>query len=370
MSADALQQSAFAPLLAVARAVSFSKGARLVRQGEAARGAFLIRGGEAEAQVSLPGGGMLGVASFAAGAMFGEMALIERGVCSATVVAKTDVDGWFVGRDDFRALVASRDARALEVQRAITRTLAERLRALNAKVREHPAQEDRPVREQPPAGDPLAKVKRLDGAAFDWKAFLPILPFFEGFDGEEVDELIAAAKVLELPRGAWLFAQGQPAPACFLVLRGAAEVFTQAKGKERRVAIAGPGRAGGLHGDARRCAARRQRSRARIGDAARAAARGAAGDLQRQLSRVGEPAARHPAQPPEGHGAHQYPAHAAHQPRSARQGGGQGAGTGNGTARPDLARAGKLVQQSQRDPRPAAADLGKQRSVLGQLDPR
>ena len=230
MSADALQQSALAPLLAVARAVSFSKGARLVRQGEAARGAFLIRDGEAEAQVSLPGGGMLGVASFAAGAMFGEMALIERGVCSATVVAKTDVDGWFVGRDDFRALVASRDARALEVQGAITRTLAERLRALNAK-----------VREQPPAGDPLAAVKRSERASFDWRTYLPLLPFFEGFDAEEIGELVGSSQVLELPRGAWLFAQGQPAPACFLVLRGAAEVFTQAKGRERRVAIAGPG---------------------------------------------------------------------------------------------------------------------------------
>jgi CRP-like cAMP-binding protein len=241
MSADALQQSALAPLLAVAREVSFSKGARLVRQGEPARGAFLIRAGEAEAQVSLPGGGTLSVASFCAGAMFGEMALIERGVCSATVVAKTNVDGWFVGRDDFRALVASREARGLEVQRAITRTLADRLRALNAKVREHPAQEDRPIREQPPAGDPLAKVKRSKCAAFDWKAFVPILPFFEGFDADETEELIVSAKVLELPRGAWLFAQGQPAPTCFLVLRGAAEVFTQAKGRERRVAIAGPG---------------------------------------------------------------------------------------------------------------------------------
>jgi CRP-like cAMP-binding protein len=241
MSADALQQPALAPLLAVAREVSFSKGARLVRQGEPARGAFLIRAGEAEAQVSLPGGGMLSVASFSAGAMFGEMALIERGVCSATVVAKTNVDGWFVGRDDFRALVASREARGLEVQRAITRTLADRLRALNAKVREHPAQEDRPVREPPPAGDPMAKVKRSNRASFDWIAFLPILPFFEGFDDEEVDELVAAAKVLELARGAWLFAQGQPAPTCFLVLRGAVEVFTQANGRERRVAIAGPG---------------------------------------------------------------------------------------------------------------------------------
>jgi CRP-like cAMP-binding protein len=241
MSADALQQSALAPLLAVAREISYGKGARLVRQGEPARGAFLIGSGEAEAQVNLPGGGTLAVAEFAAGAMFGEMALIERGVCSATVVAKTGVRGWFVGRDDFRAMVASRDARALAVQRAITRTLAGRLRALNAKVREHPAPEDRPVRETPPAGDPLAGVKRSKRAGFDWKAFLPILPFFEGFDADEAEELIAAAKALELPRGAWLFAQGQPAPACFLVLRGAAEVFTQAKGKERRVAIAGPG---------------------------------------------------------------------------------------------------------------------------------
>lgn len=241
MSADALQQSALAPLLVVARAVSFSKGARLVRQGETARGAFLIRSGEAEAQVSLPGGGMLSVASFSAGAMFGEMALVEKGVCSATVVARTKIDGFFVGRDDFRAMVASRDARALEVQRAITRTLAGRVRALNAKVREHPAPEDRPVREHSPDGDPLATVKRSNRAAFDWQAFLPILPFFEGFDADETQELIGSAKVLELARGAWLFAQGQPAPTCFLVLRGAAEVFTQAKGCERRVAIAGPG---------------------------------------------------------------------------------------------------------------------------------
>jgi CRP-like cAMP-binding protein len=241
MSADALQHSALAPLLAVARAVSFTKGARLARQGETARGAFLIRSGEAEARVSLPGGGTLSVASFSAGAMFGEMALIERGVCSATVVAKTNVEGWFVGRDDFRAMVASRDAGALRVQRTITRTLAERLRALNAKVRGHPAQEDRPVREPPPAGDPLAKAKRSNRASFDWKAFVPLLPFFEGFDADEAEELLASAKVLELARGAWLFAQGQPAPACYLVLRGAAEVFTQATGLERRVAIAGPG---------------------------------------------------------------------------------------------------------------------------------
>ncbi|MFY9315830.1 MAG: cyclic nucleotide-binding domain-containing protein [Burkholderiales bacterium] len=212
----------FAHLLAVAREVSFLKGAELVRQGEVSRGAFLIRAGAVEARVALPGGGALTVAQFRDGDMFCEMALIECGVASATVVAQSNVDAWFIGRDDFRALVASREIAALETQRAITRTLADRLRALNARVQEHPAGEDRPYADAAPAGDPLAGVKRSRHASFDWKAFVPVLPFFEGFDADEADELLSLGKVLELPRGAL-------------------EIFTRNEAMQRRVAIAGPG---------------------------------------------------------------------------------------------------------------------------------
>ena len=217
------------------------KGAELVRQGEASRGAFLIRSGAVQARVALPGGGTLTVAEFRDGDMFGEMALIERGVVSATVVAHSNVDAWFVGRDDFRALVASREIAALETQRAITRTLADKLRALNERFREYPAVEDRPATGALPATDPLADVARSRRASFDWKAYLPVLPFFEGFDPDEMDEFAAAGKVLELPRGAWIFVAGLKADACYVVLRGAAEIFTRNDSKERRVAIAGPG---------------------------------------------------------------------------------------------------------------------------------
>ncbi len=231
----------FAQLLAVAREVSFMKGAQLVRQGEASRGCYLIRTGTAEARVALPGGGTLAVAQFRDGDMFGEMALIDRGIVSATVVATRNVDGWFVGRDDFRAMVASREAKALDVQRGITKILADKLRALNERIKEYPAVEDHAAVGEVPAADPLAGVKRSRQASFDWKAFLPVLPFFEGFDADEMDELAALGEVIELPRGAWVFAAGLPATAAFLVVRGALEVFTRHDGKERRVAIAGPG---------------------------------------------------------------------------------------------------------------------------------
>jgi len=227
---------AFASLLKVARPLSFERGARLVRQGEASRGAFVIRSGRAAAEVALPGGGMLPVAEFGDGDVFGEMALVERGVCSATVNALTDVEASFIERESFRALVASRDASALEVQRALTTVLASKLRALNDKVRSHPAAEDRAPRE-----DPRVDFSKATPPAFDWPPFLPLLRFFEGFDRREIDEVAATGRALELERGAWIFASGEPAPACFLVLRGAIEVLSRRDQLERRVAIAGPG---------------------------------------------------------------------------------------------------------------------------------
>ncbi|HEV8097052.1 MAG TPA: cyclic nucleotide-binding domain-containing protein [Burkholderiales bacterium] len=250
MSIEALQQVSLCRgldrvaaerLSSVAREVSFLKGAQLVRQNGPARGAFLIRSGTVEARVALPGGGSLAVAELRDGDVFGEMALIERGVCTASVLASSNVEGWFIGGDDFRAMVASREPVALEIQRAITHNLAAKLRVLNAKVREHAAQEDRPVREAAPRDDPLAGVPRTRRASFDWRRFLPLLSFLDGFDEDEADEFVAEAQVLELGPGAWIFAQGQPAQFCYLVVRGAAEVLAQKDARERRIGVAGPG---------------------------------------------------------------------------------------------------------------------------------
>ena len=250
MSIEALQQmslcrgldrAAAQRLASVTREVSFVPGAQVVRQNGPARGAYLIRSGTVEARIALPGGGSLTVAELRDGDVLGEMALIERGVCTATVVAATNVQGWFIGGDDFRAMVASREASALALQRAITHNLISKLRVLNEKVRDHAAQEDRPVRHVPPSEDPLAGAPRTRKGSYDWRAFLPILPFLAGFDEEEVEELIADAQILELSRDAWVFAQGQPAQACYLVLRGAAEVLTQKDNRERRIGVAGPG---------------------------------------------------------------------------------------------------------------------------------
>jgi CRP-like cAMP-binding protein len=227
-------------LLAVARPVSHKKGERLMRHGDPSRGACIVKEGAAEATVRLPGGETLSVAKFGAGAVFGEMALIERGTCTATVTASESLTGWFIERDDFRSLVAQRVPGALRVQHALTLALSDKLRTLNAKVLDVASTEDKPARRSG-LGDPLATVARIRTPSFDFKAFLPHLPIFEGFDSAEVAEILSVASVLELPRGQKIFSAGQASTACFIVVRGAVKIRAQHAKRERRMAVLGPG---------------------------------------------------------------------------------------------------------------------------------
>jgi CRP-like cAMP-binding protein len=228
-------------VLAVARPVSYARGTRLVRHGEPARGAYVLTTGSAQAMVILPGGERLSVATLGAGAMFGETSLLERSTCTATVSARENIEGWFIERDDFRALVAQRVPAALRVQHAVTLALSDKLRALNARVLEVPAPGDKMSTRPSDEPDPLAGVERLKKASFDYRPFLALLPLFEGFEEDEIAEVLSAASCLELPAGHKLFAAGQPSSACFAVVRGAVEIRARHAKRERRMAVLGPG---------------------------------------------------------------------------------------------------------------------------------
>jgi CRP-like cAMP-binding protein len=224
----------------LARSVSFAPGAVLMRQGQAAHGAFFIENGEVEARVALPGGGELTVARLGPGSVLGEMALLEQGIVSATVVAQTEIRARFMERDDFRALIAQRDTAIVKAQHAVTLIVARKLRALNAKLLACDAPEDLPAGEEP-GGDPLAGIPRKSPALFEHRRFLPLLSVFREFGAEDIDAVLEPAGLLELPRGQWLFVAGQAVGASYILVRGAVEISARKGPLRRRIAVFGPG---------------------------------------------------------------------------------------------------------------------------------
>jgi CRP-like cAMP-binding protein len=240
-------------LLDTARPVSFLPGAPVVRHGEPARGAWLLREGHAEVSVPAPGGNAIALARLGPGDLFGEMALVDHGTCIANVTATAALDGWFVEREAFRGAVSRRGPAARDLQHALTMHLADRLRAMNARLASVD-REDAPTR-PPEPGAPFEPIRSRRGS-FDAARFLAKLPFFDRFPADEIDEVFAAGRMLELPRGARLYRAGDAAAAVYLVVRGAVEIARPGAAGDRRLAVLGPGQpvgfvgalAGGRHG--------------------------------------------------------------------------------------------------------------------------
>lgn len=272
----ALSGPARAELQAIAQPVSFMKGAVLLRQGAPTRGAFFLRIGMAEAAVRLPGGESLVLARVGAGGVIGEMALLEHGICSATVTATEAIDGLFIGRDDFRVMIARRSPAALAVQRAVTLNLCAKLAALNAQILTHPAPEDAPYTPPsaavagaataaatsaapvasvasaaiaaPAVSAPPAPAAAAQSSGFEHRRFLPVLPLFRDWNEDEIDDFANRAAVLTLKRGEPLFYEGTAARACYITVRGAIDIAVPVRAQGgatpthlRRLAVLGPG---------------------------------------------------------------------------------------------------------------------------------
>jgi CRP-like cAMP-binding protein len=140
-------------------------------------------------------------------------------------------------------LLSQRNAAAFTIQNRITLTLCERLRQLNEKV----VEADGAAPAAPPlAARASAAQPRRGGSPFDWRAFLPVLPLFRRYGAAELAEFAGAVEVIELARGQPLFAQGEAADACHVVVRGALEITGARNGRRHRIGVLGPGRLCGI----------------------------------------------------------------------------------------------------------------------------
>jgi len=241
---EGLAPSEIEGVLHVCERARFEPGASLMRQGQPADSAFILESGSVDVVTRLPGGGEAGVATLGPGSVIGEMALLDSGQRSATVMAREPVGGYFLEREGFHMLLAQRNRAAFTIQSRITRTLCARLRELNARI----VASDAPENVAPPASA-AADVGAGEQASptFDYRAFLPVLPLFQNFSAAEIAAIADLAQALELGRGQLLFRQDDPTTDCYIVVRGAVEVTGLQNGLRHRVGVLGPGRLCGVN---------------------------------------------------------------------------------------------------------------------------
>jgi sulfate permease, SulP family len=116
---------------------TFCAGAIVIAEGSSERDLFLVLRGTASARVDLPGQGrQRRLASFSAGTMFGELALLDRQPRSATVIADEDVVCYVLSEEAFHALGRNHPAIAITLLTNLGRELSWRIRRANLMVSE------------------------------------------------------------------------------------------------------------------------------------------------------------------------------------------------------------------------------------------
>lgn len=129
------QPEEFAGIARHMRRCEFTPGAAIFREGDPGDEIYVIVKGSASAHLSTASAGIR-LATFAAGTLFGELALLDAGPRSATVVADEELVCYALSTADFRTMAEQTPAIAIKLLAAIGRELSGRLRAANRTIQQ------------------------------------------------------------------------------------------------------------------------------------------------------------------------------------------------------------------------------------------
>jgi anti-anti-sigma regulatory factor len=116
------------------RRETFARDRIIFREGDPGRELFIVTRGRASAYLNLAGGGDIRLATFAPGTIFGELAILDTGPRSASVVADDDVVCYVLSEQQFAALSKDAPAVAIKLLSGLGRELSRRLRRANQTV--------------------------------------------------------------------------------------------------------------------------------------------------------------------------------------------------------------------------------------------
>jgi CRP-like cAMP-binding protein len=108
--------------------VAHPKGGTIFRQGDTGTDLFIVTKGTASAYIHQPAGRDIRLVTFAPGTVFGELAILDAGPRSASIIADDDFVSFALSRAQFAALSAEAPAIAIKLLANLGRELSSRLR--------------------------------------------------------------------------------------------------------------------------------------------------------------------------------------------------------------------------------------------------
>lgn len=215
-----------------------SAGGYLFHQGDVADAMYGIEEGIVRITVRMAGEEEVELVRVGAGAVVGEMGLVDADVRSASAVATEPLSGYRIDAAAFDVLRAAFRPSSCKVVRRLAELVSSRLRSTTLDLYGVVGTAS------PRSADPdtqrraVAPRRRQEGDLDN----LLRLPIFGAFTRDEMAALLGEMDWLAVPRGHVIFEAGAVPDTCYIVTRGAVEATLFRDGGHEKVALWGPGR--------------------------------------------------------------------------------------------------------------------------------
>jgi CRP-like cAMP-binding protein len=111
--------------------VAHAKGGVIFHQGDSGTELFIVTKGTASAYIRHPGGRDVRLVTFAPGTVFGELAILDAGPRSASIIADDDFVAYALSQSQLAALSHESPVVAIKLLVNLARELSARLRRAN-----------------------------------------------------------------------------------------------------------------------------------------------------------------------------------------------------------------------------------------------
>jgi sulfate permease, SulP family len=118
-------------IAAVMKRKTYSQNTVVFHEGDPGDEMLIVTKGAASAYLQLPNGANIRLATFAPGTMFGELAILDQGPRSASVIADGELVCYGMSRANYAVLAEKSPSAAIQFMAAIGRELSGRLRTAN-----------------------------------------------------------------------------------------------------------------------------------------------------------------------------------------------------------------------------------------------
>ena len=217
--------------------ILFKKNETLFTQGKQNDGMYILLKGQALVIAKLLGKNILNLATLYEGNFFGEISLIQKNTCAATVIAKDDVECLKVSTNYFDMLAVFYPEVRFKITKAITEEVCARLAASYQLIKQS-------IEKTNISHTENKTLKSLELTTFEdarlHKSDLKRSEFFANYKEEEVDIFLNYAELIKSPKDCTIIKQGEMHSAYYLIIRGAILLSVEINDKKAKLTVLGP----------------------------------------------------------------------------------------------------------------------------------